>query len=275
LVTGSSTGLGRALCERLLETGEAVACSVRDTKSVEDLVRRYPDQAIAVALDVTLPRSIERAVDTVLERMGRVDVLVNNAGYGVVGALEEFDEAEVRRVFDANVLGVYRVTRALLPHLRERGSGHILNVSSMGGLVAGAGFGMYNATKFAIEGMSEALAQEVAPFGIKVTIVEPGPFRTDFRNRSLYSAPALEAYASTVGRFRQMLADGDGRQPGDPRKAADAMMAAVEAKEPPLRLPLGDVCVQAIRKKMAAQSAEIERWLDVSLATSFETTGQG
>jgi NAD(P)-dependent dehydrogenase (short-subunit alcohol dehydrogenase family) len=258
LVTGSSTGLGRALCERLLETGEAVACSVRDTKSVEDLVRRYPDQAIAVALDVTLPRSIERAVDTVLERMGRVDVLVNNAGYGVVGALEEFDEAEVRRVFDANVLGVYRVTRALLPHLRERGSGHILNVSSMGGLVAGAGFGMYNATKFAIEGMSEALAQEVAPFGIKVTIVEPGPFRTDFRNRSLYSAP-LEAYASTVGKFRQMLADGDGRQPGDPRKAADAMMAAV----------------QAIRKKMAAQSAEIERWLDVSLATSFETTGQG
>jgi NAD(P)-dependent dehydrogenase (short-subunit alcohol dehydrogenase family) len=255
----------------LLEKGEVVACTARDPRSVEDLARRYPERAIAVALDVTVPHSIEQAVDKILDRTGKVDVLVNNAEYGVLGALEEIEEGEVRRVFDDNVIGVYRVTRALLPHLRERGGGHILNISSMGGLVAGTGFGMYNATKFAIEGMSEALAQEVAPFGIKVTIVEPGPFRTDFRNRSLYSAPALDAYALTVGRFRQMLSDGDGRQPGDPRKAADAMIAAVEANEPPPRLPQGDICVQAIRKKMAAQSAEIDRWLDVSLATSFET----
>jgi NAD(P)-dependent dehydrogenase (short-subunit alcohol dehydrogenase family) len=273
LVTGSSSGLGRALCERLLDTGEIVACTARDTESVADLTRRYPDRAIAISLDVTSPRSIEAAVATALARLGAIDVVVNNAGYGAVGALEEFEEPEVMRVFDANVLGVYRVIRALLPHLRERGSGHILNISSMGGVVAGAGFGFYNATKFALEGMSEALAQEVAPFGIKVTIVEPGPFRTDFRNRSLYSAPALEAYAGTVGKFRQNLAAGDGEQPGDPRKAADAMIAAVDAEEPPLRLPLGEVCVQAIRRKMAAQSAEIDRWLDVSLATSFEAAG--
>jgi NAD(P)-dependent dehydrogenase (short-subunit alcohol dehydrogenase family) len=233
-------------------------------------VRRYPDRAFAVALDVTSLESIERAVAEVLAKFGRVDVLVNNAGYGVVGALEEFEEAEVRRVFDANVLGVYRVTKALLPHLREQGGGHILNISSMGGLVAGAGFSFYNATKFAVEGLSEALALEVAPFGIKVTIVEPGPFRTDFRNRSLYSAPALDAYAQTVGKFRTNLADGDGKQPGDPHRAADAMIAAVDAKEPPLRLPLGDICVQAIRRKMAAQATEIDRWLAISLATSFE-----
>jgi NAD(P)-dependent dehydrogenase (short-subunit alcohol dehydrogenase family) len=270
LVTGSSSGLGRALCERLLEKGESVACSARRTASVADLVRRYPDRALAVELDVTSPQSIARAVEFVLAKLGRVDVLVNNAGYGVVGALEEFEEAEVRRVFDANVFGVYRVTRALLPHLRERGGGHILNISSMGGLVAGAGFGFYNATKFAVEGLSEALAREVAPFGIKVTIVEPGPFRTDFRNRSLYSAPALDAYAQTVGKFRETLSDGDGKQPGDPRRAADAMIAAVDAAEPPLRLPLGDICVQAIRKKMTAQTAEIDRWLEISLATSFE-----
>jgi NAD(P)-dependent dehydrogenase (short-subunit alcohol dehydrogenase family) len=270
-VTGCSSGLGRALCERLLETGHRVVATARDLAKIADLQERFADRAVLLKLDITDNTSIAAAMNAVRSLEGGVDVLVNNAGYGLVGALEEIDEQTVRDAFDANVYGAYRLIRAFLPHMRTRQSGHILNVSSMAGFVGGPGFCFYSATKFALEGMSEALAKEVAPFGIKVTLVEPGPFRTDFRSeKSLRSAPAMEVYADTVGRFRKMLADTDGKQPGDPRKAADAMIAAVDAEEPPLRLPLGDICVQAVRKKMAAQAAEIDRWLDISLATSFE-----
>ncbi len=268
-ITGSSTGLGRALCERVLESGDEVFCTARNPASVAELVQRFPGRAHALQLDVTDADSIKKAVAEALRR-GPVDVLVNNAGYGVVGALEEMEESEVARVFDANVYGAYRLIRAFLPYLRQRRGGHIVNVSSMGGIVASAGFCFYNATKFAVEGMSEALALEVAPFGIKVTIVEPGPFRTDFRNRSLYSAPAMEAYAETTGRFRKALTDTDGKQPGDPRRGADAIIAAVTSANPPLHLPLGAICVEGIRKKFAAFNDEMERWLKVSLATSFE-----
>ncbi|HWK43506.1 MAG TPA: oxidoreductase [Stellaceae bacterium] len=269
LVTGCSSGLGRALCQRVLETGDRVVVTARNTASIADLVAEYPGHALPLTLDVTDPGSIAAAVDQAVARAGRIDVLVNNAGYGIVGALEEIDETEGQRVFDANVFGTYRVIRALLPHMRGRHAGHILNISSMGGLVAGAGFAFYNATKFAVEGMSEALALEVAPFGIKVTIVEPGPFRTDFRSRSMYSAPPMDAYAETVGCFRKAMAETDGKQPGDPRRAADAMIAAVNAAEPPLHLPLGEICVQAIRRKLFSVGQEIDRWEAVSLATSF------
>lgn len=216
LVTGCSSGLGRALCERLLERGARVVCTARNASSLADLRAKYPERAIVLPLDVCDPAEIKTAVATALEQTGDIDVLVNNAGYGLVGALEEVDEQAIKAAFDANVYGAYRLIKALLPHMRQRGSGHILNVSSMAGFVASAGFCFYSATKFAVEGMSEALAAEVAPFGIKVTLIEPGPFRTDFRNRSMQEAPVMEEYAETVGKFRKMLHDTDGKQPGDP-----------------------------------------------------------
>ena len=270
LVTGCSSGLGRALCERLLERGERVVATARNVSTIADLKDRGPGKAITLALDVTDQASIDTAVKQALAETGGIDVLVNNAGYGLVGALEEVDEDAVRQAFDANVYGVYRLTRALLPHMRVRGSGRILNVSSMAGFVAGPGFTFYSATKFAVEGMTEAFAQEVAPFGIKVTLVEPGPFRTDFRSRSMQSAPAMEIYADTVGKFRKMLHDTDGKQPGDPRRAADAMIAVADSPSPPLRLPLGEVCLNAMRAKLGRVAADLDAWEKVSLATSFE-----
>lgn len=269
LVTGCSSGLGRALCERLLERGARVVCTARNASSLADLRAKYPERAIVLPLDVCDPAAIKTAVATALEQTGGIDVLVNNAGYGLVGALEEVDEQAIKAAFDANVYGAYRLIKALLPHMRQRGSGHILNVSSMAGFVASAGFCFYSATKFAVEGMSEALAAEVAPFGIKVTLIEPGPFRTDFRNRSMQEAPVMEEYAETVGKFRKMLHDTDGKQPGDPRKAADAMIAAVEAEQPPLRLPLGAVCLGAMRSKLARMNDELDRWEAVALDTSY------
>lgn len=271
LVTGCSSGLGRALCERLLERGARVVCTARKEAALADLKQQYPERAIVLPLDVTDPVGVQAAVQAALSQTGGIDVLVNNAGYGLVGALEEVDEEAIKAAFDANVYGAYRLIKALLPHMRKRGSGHILNISSMAGFVGGPGFCFYSATKFAVEGMSEALAAEVAPFGIKVTLIEPGPFRTDFRNRSMQSAPAMEIYAETVGKFRKMLQDTDGKQPGDPRRAADAMIAAVEAEHPPLRLPLGEVCLGAMRNKLAKVGQELDRWESVARATSYDT----
>jgi NAD(P)-dependent dehydrogenase (short-subunit alcohol dehydrogenase family) len=269
-VTGCSSGLGRALCERLLAGNERVVATARDVTKIADL--RFAGRSLLLKLDITDNASVAAAVGAAVAFDGGVDVLVNNAGYGLVGALEEVDEQTVKDAFDANVYGAYRLIRAFLPHMRARRSGHILNISSMAGFVGGPGFCFYSATKFALEGMSEALAKEVAPFGIKVTMVEPGPFRTDFRSRkSLRSAPPMDAYADTVGRFRKMLIDTDGRQPGDPRKAAEAMMAVVASDNPPLRLPLGDVCRQAMRAKLASVAQEMDRWERVSAGTSFES----
>ena len=270
-VTGCSTGIGRALCESLLERGERVVCTARDPSTLAALAERFPTQAIVLALDVTDAAAVKATVAQAIARTGGIDVLVNNAGYGLVGALEEVGEDAVKDAFDANVYGPYRLIRAVLPHMRERGRGHILNVSSMTGIVGAPGFCFYSATKFALEGLSEALAGEVAPFGIKVTLIEPGPFRTAFRGRSMVSAPALPAYADTSGRLRKMLADTDGQQPGDPVRAADAMIAVVDAAEPPMRLPLGELCVAQIRRKQAQVGEELERWLKVSLSTSYET----
>jgi NAD(P)-dependent dehydrogenase (short-subunit alcohol dehydrogenase family) len=270
LVTGCSSGLGRALCEHVLALGEKVVCTARDPETLRELVEGFPDNAIGVALDVTRQPTVDEAVRQAVQRFGRVDVLVNNAGYGVIGALEEVDEAEVRRVFDTNTFGVYRVTKAVLPHMRGQGSGHILNVSSALGIVAKGGYTFYSASKFAVEGMSEALAQEMAPFGIKVTIVEPGSFRTGFRRAGAYEAPMMEAYAATLGPFRRSLAETDGKQPGDPRLGAAAIVAAVNAPHPPLRLALGGACVAGIRTKLIAMGRELDDWMEVSLSTSYE-----
>lgn len=271
LVTGCSSGLGHALCQRVLEHGERVVCTARDVSKIASFAERFPGQAIVLPLDITDPANVATAVETAIARTGGIDILVNNAGYGLVGALEEVDEDAVKDAFDANVYGAYRMVRALLPHMRARGSGHILNISSMTGFVGVPGFSFYSATKFALEGLSEALAQEVAPFGIKVTLILPGPFRTDFRNRSMRSAPPMDVYSGTVGNFRAMLMQTDGKQPGDPLRAADAMIAVVDAKNPPLRLPLGEICSDAMRKKLERVRDELDRWQDVSRATSFET----
>jgi NAD(P)-dependent dehydrogenase (short-subunit alcohol dehydrogenase family) len=270
LVTGCSSGLGRALCEHVLTLGERVVCTARNPETLHELVRHFPDTALGLALDVTKQASIDAAVAQAIERFGRIDVLVNNAGYGVIGALEEVDEAEMLRVFDTNTFGVYRVTKAVLPHMRRQGSGHILNVSSALGVVAKGGYTFYSATKFAVEGMSEALAQELAPFGIKLTIVEPGSFRTEFRRAGAYEAPMLPAYAETLGPFRRSLAETDGKQPGDPKRGAQAIVAAVNSPDPPLRLPLGEACVAGIEKKLASTREELDEWMDVSLSTSFQ-----
>jgi NAD(P)-dependent dehydrogenase (short-subunit alcohol dehydrogenase family) len=274
LITGCSSGLGRALCEHVLARGEKVVCTARKPESLADLIARHPDHAISLPLDVTRQDSIDDAVKRAGDWAGRIDVLVNNAGYGLVGALEEVDEAEVRRVFDTNTFGIYRVTRTVLPHMRRQRSGHILNVSSALGIVAKAGYTFYSATKFAVEGMSEALAQEVAPFGIRVTIVEPGSFRTEFRRTGAYEAPMLPAYAETLGPFRRSLAETDGKQPGDPTRGARAIVAAVDAPDPPMRLALGAACVASIQAKLASMQKDLDGWMEVSLSTGFDELAQ-
>jgi NAD(P)-dependent dehydrogenase (short-subunit alcohol dehydrogenase family) len=258
------------LCKHVLAIGEKVVCTARNPDTLQELVQGYPDQAIALALDVTQQSSIDIAVAEAVERCGHIDVLVNNAGYGVIGALEEVDEGEVLRVFDTNTFGVYRVTRAVVPHMRRQQSGHIVNVSSALGVVAKAGYTFYSATKFAVEGMSEALAQEMAPFGIRVTIVEPGSFRTEFRRAGAYEAPMLPAYGPSLGSFRRSLVETDGKQPGDPDRGAQAIVAAVNAPNPPLRLALGKACVSGIENKLASMRQELDDWMDVSLSTSFD-----
>lgn len=273
LITGCSSGIGKALCRRVLAAGDRVVATARKPETLADLTEAFGAQVKTLRLDVTDAASVTQAVRDAIAWSGGLDIVVNNAGFGTVGALEETDEASVRDAFDTNVYGVYRVTRAVLPHLRERKRGHIINVSSQTGFAGVPGFCFYSATKFAVEGMSEALAGEVAPFGIKVTIVEPGPFRTDFRKEgSLVYEPPLAAYAETIGKFRQMLADTDGQQPGDPDGAARAIMAAADAATPPLRLPLGEPAVAHIRKKLAHVTRELDEWLPVSLDTSFAPT---
>jgi NAD(P)-dependent dehydrogenase (short-subunit alcohol dehydrogenase family) len=270
-ITGSSSGIGRTLAARVLELGEHVFCTARNTDALRDLAEHFPETATILRLDVTDRESVKAAVAAAIEKAGRIDVLINNAGYGVVGALEEVEEKEVGRIFDTNVFGPYRVTAEVLPHMRARGSGHILNMSSALGVVARGGYCFYCATKFALEGMSEALAEEVAPFGIKVTILEPGSFRTSFRNNpSMHWAPPKEPYAETLAAFRRRLIETDGKQPGDPERGADAIIAVVNSPSPPLRLPMGETTVAHIEEKLYATAEELTAWRSLSLSTSFE-----
>jgi len=236
---------------------------------IADLEMTFPGRAKALRLDVTDQDSIDDALENAIEWKGRIDVLVNNAGFGTVGALEEIDEDEAHIAFDANFFGVYRVIRAALPQLRKQGSGHILNVSSMIGFVGVGGFSFYSAVKFAVEGLSEALAKEMKPFGIRVTILEPGPFRTDFRSRGMRMAPQHPAYADSLGGFRKTLIETDGTQPGDPQKAARLIIEMVDSDNPPLRLPLGEVCMNSMRQKLEAVKHDIETWEKASRATAF------
>jgi NAD(P)-dependent dehydrogenase (short-subunit alcohol dehydrogenase family) len=269
LVTGASSGLGRAITEAAVGAGDVVVAAARRPEAVADLVAAHPDQVEAVALDVTDTAAVETVVRDVAERHGRIDVLVNNAGRGHVGAVEETTDAELRSLFDVHLFGPAALVRAVLPHMRARRSGAIVQMSSMGGQMSAPGFSAYSATKFALEGLSEALAQEVRPLGIKVLIVEPGAFRTSLMSNTATSTQ-IEDYADTVGATRAMVAAGDARHPGDPAKAAAAIRAALDAEDTPLRLPLGNDGVDAVLGHLDQVRADITAWEKVTRATAFD-----
>jgi NAD(P)-dependent dehydrogenase (short-subunit alcohol dehydrogenase family) len=269
-ITGASTGFGRLLAEEVLKAGGKVIATARKLDKVADLEKQYPQTAKALVLDVNDAGQVDSAVTQAFAQFGQVDVLVNNAGYGVAGAVEEVSETEFMPMFETNVFGLIRVTRAFLPYLREQRSGHILNLSSIGGLVASPGMGYYNATKFAVEGLSEALAAELAPLGIHVTIVEPGPFRTDFLGRSgVVAAKTIADYDKTAGNMRRYFAENDGKQPGDPLRAVHAMMQVVASPNPPLRLLLGASALRRTRAKLESWQKEIAAWEPVTVGADY------
>ena len=265
-ITGCSTGFGRELAAVLLAQGKRVAVTARNPADVQDLVEGRDGQAIALALDVTDADQIATAVAVAERHFGRIDVLVNNAGIGYFGAVEESEEAEVRRMFEINFWGLADVTRAVLPGMRARRSGHVVNVSSIGGLRAFPAVGYYNATKFAVEGLSEALALEVGPLGIGVTLVEPSGFRTDWAGRSANESPVtIDDYAETAGKNRSDIRGYSGQQPGDPTKAAEAIVRAVEADEPPLHLLLGVGALRGARGKLEALRKDFDAWEETTV----------
>jgi NAD(P)-dependent dehydrogenase (short-subunit alcohol dehydrogenase family) len=267
LVTGASRGFGRALSEAVLERGERLVATARGSDFVETFGQEHPE-AHAVTLDVTDATQARAAVEAGLARFGRLDVVVNNAGYGHFGAVEELTEDELRAQLEVNLFGVINVTRAALPVLRRQRSGHLVQMSSLNGIEGMVGGAYYCAGKFAVEGLSESLADEVAHLGIKVTIVEPGPHRTSFASpASARVADPIEDYAESVGRAREALAGLDGAQPGDPGRAAQAIVEVVEADDPPLRLPLGQMALTNIRAKLDGQLEELERWERLSAST--------
>lgn len=271
LITGCSTGLGRALTEAVLERGEIVVATARKPQQLKDLAQQHGDRILVLPLDVTKPSDVQAAVNQTIATFGGIDVLVNNAGYGVFGAVEEVSDIDVRRQFETNIYGALDVTRAVLPHLRRQRSGRILNISSSGGFVGFPGAGIYCASKFALEGWSEALAKEVAPLGIHVTIIEPGAFRTEFNGKPLVLPnQTIDDYTATSGQMLQWLRQMDGQQPGDPKKAAAAMIQVVNSPNPPLRLVLGADVLDAIHAKLATVVAELADWKDVSINTAFD-----
>jgi NAD(P)-dependent dehydrogenase (short-subunit alcohol dehydrogenase family) len=271
LITGCSTGLGRALAEAVIAAGHNAVVTARDVTNVADLADTAPERALAVPLDVTDPAQVASAVQRAQERFGRIDVLVNNAGYGYRAAVEEGDDADVRALFETHFFGTVAMIKAVLPGMRERRSGAIVNISSIGAQLTPVGSGYYSAAKAAIEGMSGALHEELVPLGISVTIVEPGAFRTDFAGRSLVqSATVIEDYAATAGRRRKENDTMHGNQPGDPAKAGNAIIAAVESAEPPAFLLLGPDALAAYRYKSDARAAEINKWEELTSSTDFE-----
>jgi NAD(P)-dependent dehydrogenase (short-subunit alcohol dehydrogenase family) len=269
-ITGASTGFGRLLAEEVLKAGGKVVATARKLDKVADLEVQYPERAKALALDVADQMQVDAGVTQAIAKFGQVDVLVNNAGYGVAGAIEEVSEAEFMPMFETNVFGLLRVTRAFLPQFRKQRSGNILNLSSIGGVVAGPGIGFYNATKFAVEGLSESLAAELAPLGVHVTIIEPGPFRTDFLGRSgVLAETRIADYDNTAGNMRKYFAENDGKQRGDPLRAVHAMMQVVESPNPPMRLLLGASALQRLRSKLSSWEKEIAAWEQVTVGADF------
>jgi NAD(P)-dependent dehydrogenase (short-subunit alcohol dehydrogenase family) len=270
LVTGCSTGIGREIARAALEAGHQVVATARKVGDVADFPQTYADRALAVALDVTDRTQIAAALTAAEDAFGGVDVLVNNAGYGYLAAVEEGEDEEVRALFDTNYFGAVDMIKAVLPGMRERGSGHVVNISSMTGLVANPPNAYYSSTKFALEALTEALAKEVGPLGIKVTAIEPGGFRTDWAKRSMHEATTpLDAYAGDVGVRKDLIRQFADHLPGDPRRVGDAVVMVTGLDDPPLRLLLGSDVLAATREKLAAMAASIDAWEQVTLDVGF------
>ena len=274
LITGCSTGFGRALAIEVLAQGYSAAVASRNINDVEDIVSRYPETALAVSLDVTSGAEITAAVEKTIAHFAQIDVLVNNAGIGYFGAIEESEEAEVRRMFEINVFGLAKMIQEVLPHMRKRRIGHILNIASIGGLRSFPGVGFYNATKYAVDGLSESLSKELAPLGIKVTIIAPSGFRTDWAGRSAKDSNIRIAdYATTAEKNKGDIRAYSGNQPGDPVRAAKAMIAVTESATPPLRLLLGAAALKGARLKLEELKHNFDTWAEVTVGADFPKEG--
>jgi NAD(P)-dependent dehydrogenase (short-subunit alcohol dehydrogenase family) len=270
LITGCSTGFGRFLAIEALAKGYNVVVAARNPNDVNDIVANYPTSSLVVKLDVTKSNEIKESIAATIEKFGQIDVLVNNAGIGYFGAIEESEEDEVRRMFEINVFGLAHMTQAVLPFMRKQKSGHILNVASIGGLRSFPGVGFYNATKYAVDGLSESLSKEVAPLGIKVTIVAPSGFRTDWAGRSANeSKNIIDDYATTAGKNRSDIRGYSGHQPGDPIRAAKAMIQVVEAENPPLRLLLGAAALKGARIKLEELKNDFDTWAEITEGADY------
>ena len=269
LITGASSGFGRAIAEAVVDRGEFVVAASRSTGALADL--DAGEHVHSVAMDVTNPGQREAGIAGAIERFGRIDVLVNNAGRTQVGAVEETTDEELRSLFDLHFFAPAALTRAVLPHMRAQGSGAIVQMSSVGGQVTAAGFGAYCATKFALEGLTETLQEEVAPFGVRTLIVEPGAFRTGFfRPGAAYMSEPMEEYADTVGSTRSYVRDNHGLQAGDPAKAAQAILTTLDSDDPPLRLVLGEDAIGNISSRLDRVREELEAWRAVGSATAVD-----
>jgi NAD(P)-dependent dehydrogenase (short-subunit alcohol dehydrogenase family) len=271
-ITGCSTGLGRAMAKAVLAKGWNAAITARDPASLQDIVAGHTNKALPLRLDVTDKAQVKAAVEAAEKRFGNIDVLVNNAGYGYRGAVEEASEADIRQLFETNFFGLVDITQRVIPGMRQRRSGHVINISSVAGRMANPGSAFYSASKFAVGGLSDALRKEVGPLGVHVTVVEPGGFRTDFAGRSLHqSAVPIDDYAATAGIRRKENLTNDGHQPGDPDRAAQAIIQAVESPTPPFRLLLGAAAVKRVREELDRQRKEIDTWEEVAVAADYPT----
>lgn len=272
-ITGCSTGFGRELAKLVLDRGYRAVITARDPSRIQGLTAGYEGRALALKLDVTDKAQVAEAVKWAEAAFGSIDVLVNNAGFGYVGALEESDEDEVRGMMETNFFGLARMIHNVLPGMRRRRHGNIVNISSIGGLVGFPGVGYYNATKFAVEGLSESLAKEVAPLGIRVLVVEPGPFRTDWAGRSLKrSSQHIAEYSETAGAFRERITSRSGKQVGDPVRAGEAIIKALESDHAPLHLVLGLIALETARNKTEKLTAELDAWEETSLSADYPET---
>lgn len=270
LITGCSTGFGRELAKCVLESGNKAAVTARKIHDIKDIVDGNIENAIALKLDVTKEDEIKMAVAETLAKFGRIDVLVNNAGIGYFGAIEESEDAAVRKMFEINVFGLARMTQEVLPIMRNQKSGHIVNIASIGGLRSFPAVGFYNATKYAVDGLSEALAKETAHLGIKVTIVCPSGFRTDWAGRSAEDSPIkIDDYATTAGQNKSNIRGYSGNQPGDPVRAAKAIMKVVDTENPPLRLLLGVAALSGARAKLEELKKDFDAWEEITAGADF------
>ncbi|TCL71837.1 oxidoreductase [Rhizobium sp. BK251] len=270
-ITGASRGFGALMTKEALAAGDAVVATARNPETVTDAIGSHPN-LLPVALDVTDEAQAQDAAAAAVKKFGRIDILVNNAGFGLLGAVEEATTDEIEKMYATNVFGLLKVTRAVLPYMRKQRSGHVLNFSSIGGYVGHAGWGVYCSTKFAVEGISESMAPEVAPLGIKVTVVEPGFFRTDFLagNSLVVSPPTIPDYVDTpAGAMREIAKQANHAQPGDPAKLAGGIIAIVNSPNPPLRMPFGSDTVAAIEAKNAHVAEELAAWRELAMSTDF------